>query len=79
MAVEILSPSETPRAIQRKVEEYLAAGVPEVWSWTPHAPGLDVRPRRIRPSSPPERKFGHVFGVHAACDSRSCWSERLSS
>ena len=31
LAVEVLSPNDTPDAVQSKVEEYLAAGVPLVW------------------------------------------------
>jgi Uma2 family endonuclease len=31
IAVEVLSPSETPRAIHRKLKQYFAAGVKEVW------------------------------------------------
>ena len=31
LAVEVLSPEDTVSAIQKKVEEYLAAGVPLIW------------------------------------------------
>ncbi len=31
IAVEVLSPSETPRTIHRKLKQYFAAGVKEVW------------------------------------------------
>jgi len=31
IAIEILSPSETPSAAEKKVDEYLAAGATEVW------------------------------------------------
>ncbi len=53
IAIEILSPSETPRTIHRKLKQYFAAGVKEVWIinpedrtteiWTgPHLPDHDL-------------------------------------
>jgi Uma2 family endonuclease len=50
LAVEVLSPDEGPAAVQDKVAEYLAAGVPLVWvldtareAVTVHVPGQPAR------------------------------------
>jgi Uma2 family endonuclease len=40
IAVEVLSPSETPRMIHRKLRQYFAAGVKEVWL-------IDPEPREV--------------------------------
>ena len=40
IVAEILSPTETPRAIHRKLKQYFAAGVKEVWL-------IDPEPREI--------------------------------
>src|ERR1700733_9631993 len=37
IAAEVLSPSETPRMINRKLKQYFAAGVKEVWLIHPEA------------------------------------------
>jgi Uma2 family endonuclease len=37
IAAEVLSPSETPRMIQRKMKQYFDAGVKEVWIIHPNA------------------------------------------
>ncbi len=53
IAIEVLSPSETPRMIHRKLKQYFEAGVKEVWIvdpsdrtieiWTgPHLPDHDL-------------------------------------
>jgi Uma2 family endonuclease len=52
LAVEVLSPSETPRTIHRKLRHYFEAGVKEVWLIDPEdreaeiwrGPGLPFRP-----------------------------------
>jgi Uma2 family endonuclease len=62
LAVEVLSPNDPPDAVQAKVEEYLAAGVPRVWVvdplvevvvWTPAAPaGTVLRAAAAGPAAP---------------------------
>ena len=42
IAVEILSPSETQRMIHRKLKQYFAAGVKEVWLVDPEAREAEI-------------------------------------
>lgn len=49
LAVEVRSPSNTRREMQKKVEEYLAAGGREVWVVDPDARRITVH----RPGEPP--------------------------
>lgn len=42
IAVEVLSPSETPRTIHRKMKQYFAAGVKEVWLIDPETEEAEV-------------------------------------
>jgi Uma2 family endonuclease len=49
LAVEVLSPDEGPAAVQDKVAEYLAAGVPLVWVCDPAREAVAVH----RPGRPP--------------------------
>ena len=42
LAAEVLSPSETPRTIHRKLKQYFAAGVKEVWLIDPDAREVEV-------------------------------------
>jgi Uma2 family endonuclease len=42
IAAEVLSPSETPRMILRKLGQYFTAGVKEVWLIDPEARTVDV-------------------------------------
>jgi Uma2 family endonuclease len=42
IAAEVLSPSETPRTIHRKLKQYLAAGVKEVWLIDPEAREVEI-------------------------------------
>jgi Uma2 family endonuclease len=53
IAVEVLSPSETPRTIHRKMRQYFEAGVKEVWLIDPESRTAEVwtGPRL------PEREF----------------------
>jgi len=52
LAIEVLSPSETPRMIHRKLKQYFEAGVKEVWLIAPEAreaekwtrPGMPFEP-----------------------------------
>ena len=43
IAAEVLSPSETPRMIHRKLKQYFAAGVKEVWLVDPDAREVEIR------------------------------------
>ena len=50
LAVEVLSPSNTPAAVAEKTREYLAAGVRQIWNVDPrnqavsiHSPGAEPR------------------------------------
>jgi Uma2 family endonuclease len=49
LAVEVLSPDEGPTAVQDKVAEYLAAGVPLVWVCDPAREAVTVH----QPGQPP--------------------------
>ncbi|HMD47566.1 MAG TPA: Uma2 family endonuclease [Bryobacteraceae bacterium] len=42
IAVEVLSPSETKRMVQRKLKQYFAAGVKEVWLVEPEASRVEI-------------------------------------
>jgi Uma2 family endonuclease len=42
IAAEVLSPSETPRMIHRKLKQYFEAGVKEVWLIDPEAREVEV-------------------------------------
>lgn len=42
IAAEVLSPSETPRMIHRKLKQYFQAGVKEVWLIDPETREVDV-------------------------------------
>ena len=42
IAAEVLSPSETPRMIHRKLKQYFAAGVKEVWLIDPESREVEV-------------------------------------
>ncbi len=42
-AAEVRSPSETPRMIHRKLKQYFAAGVKEVWLIRPESRGIEIR------------------------------------
>ncbi len=42
IAVEVLSPSETPRMIHRKLKQYFGAGVKEVWLIDPDVREIEV-------------------------------------
>jgi Uma2 family endonuclease len=42
IAIEVLSPSETNRTITRKLKQYFAAGVKEVWLVDPEAREVDI-------------------------------------
>jgi Uma2 family endonuclease len=42
IAAEVLSPSETPRTIHRKLKQYFAAGVKEVWLIDPESREVEV-------------------------------------
>jgi Uma2 family endonuclease len=42
IVAEVLSPSETPRMIHRKLKQYFEAGVKEVWLIDPEAQEVDV-------------------------------------
>jgi Uma2 family endonuclease len=43
IAAEVRSPSETPRMINRKLKQYFAAGVKEVWLIRPESRGVEIR------------------------------------
>jgi Uma2 family endonuclease len=47
LVAEVLSPSETPRMIHRKLKQYFEAGVKEVWLIDP-----EVRAQRVRRAPP---------------------------
>jgi Uma2 family endonuclease len=42
IAAEVLSPSETPRMIQRKLKQYFEAGVKEVWVINPESRRVEI-------------------------------------
>ena len=42
IAAEVLSPSETPRMIHRKLKQYFEAGVKEVWLIDPDSREVEV-------------------------------------
>jgi Uma2 family endonuclease len=42
IAAEVLSPSETPRTIHRKLKQYFAAGVKEVWLVDPEDQTVEI-------------------------------------
>ena len=42
IAAEVLSPSETPRTIHRKLKQYFAAGVKEVWLIDPDSREVEI-------------------------------------
>jgi Uma2 family endonuclease len=42
IAIEVLSPSETPRTIHRKLKQYFAAGVQEVWIIDPETATAEI-------------------------------------
>jgi len=42
IAAEVLSPSETPRMIHRKLKQYFAAGVKEVWLIDPDVKEIEI-------------------------------------
>jgi Uma2 family endonuclease len=42
IAAEVLSPSETPRAVHRKLGQYFRAGVKEVWVIDPESRTLEI-------------------------------------
>jgi len=42
IAAEVLSPSETPRMIHRKLKQYFAAGVEEVWLIDPDSREVEI-------------------------------------
>src|SRR5271170_4595961 len=42
IVAEVLSPSETPRMIQRKLKQYFEAGVKEVWLIDPEAKEVEI-------------------------------------
>jgi Uma2 family endonuclease len=42
IVAEVLSPSETPRMIHRKLKQYFEAGVKEVWLVDPEAREVEV-------------------------------------
>jgi Uma2 family endonuclease len=42
IAIEVLSPSETPRMIHRKMKQYFEAGVREVWMIHPEAHKVEI-------------------------------------
>ncbi|MBA3315707.1 MAG: Uma2 family endonuclease [Planctomycetota bacterium] len=50
LAVEVLSPSDRPGRVARKVDQYLRAGVKLVWSVDPEVPEITV----YRPNARPE-------------------------
>ena len=54
LAIEILSPSDSQKDIQRKVDIYLAAGVPLIWVADPHFKTVIVH----KPGVTPEMKAG---------------------
>ena len=43
LAIEVLSPSETKRRKNEKLEDYAATGVPEAWLISPEAQSVEVR------------------------------------
>ena len=42
IAAEVLSPSETPRMIHRKIKQYFAAGVKELWLVDPDSQEVEI-------------------------------------
>ena len=50
LAVEVLSPSDTQEAVDEKIDAYLGAGVPIVWTLNPRRRTLTV----YRAGRPPE-------------------------
>ena len=52
-AVEIVSPSDYPRIVQRKIAKYLAAGIPLLWIVYP-----TTRRVRVLGAGRPEQEFG---------------------
>jgi Uma2 family endonuclease len=42
IAAEVLSPSETPRMIHRKMKQYFAAGVKEIWLIDPESKEVEI-------------------------------------
>ncbi|HYL34966.1 MAG TPA: Uma2 family endonuclease [Bryobacteraceae bacterium] len=49
IAVEVLSPSETPRMIHRELKQYFAAGVREVWLIDPDSREVEIWTRATLP------------------------------
>ena len=49
IAVEVLSPSETPRMIHRKLKQYFEAGVKEVWLIDPESREAEIWTGRTLP------------------------------
>lgn len=43
LIVEMMSPSETKRRKEEKMEDYASIGVPEVWLASPDAQSVEVR------------------------------------
>jgi Uma2 family endonuclease len=43
LVVEIISPSETKRRKEEKLEDYASIGVPEAWLFSPQAQSVEVR------------------------------------
>lgn len=67
LAIEVISPSETVYYSELKVQDYLSAGVPEVWQLLPETRTIRVRtPGAIRDVRPDESLETPVFHGFAA-------------
>ena len=62
IAAEVLSPSETPRMIHRKLKQYFEAGVKEVWLIDPDAQEVEVWTKLALPD--------HALGAGESLTSR---------
>ena len=62
IAAEVLSPSETPRMIHRKLKQYFEAGVKEVWLIDPDAREVEVWTKPALPD--------HALGAGESLTSR---------
>jgi len=51
LAVEVVSPGDTPREVGEKVQEYLAAGARAVWVLDPRAETVTIHRPRTQPGS----------------------------
>ncbi len=59
LIVEVISPSDTWQAIEQKVDEYLAAGVPEVWVADPSRETITIRSANQPPATYQEKNAIH--------------------